>query len=223
MFQNLFTKVSKHIEYTIYNTFENYLPDTLSSNELYLITGSNASVYENREWIISLLNFIRTAHSQKVPLVGICFGHQAIAQALGGQVIRSPKGWGTGIRESLVNTQTALRYFPESKMLLHYNHHDQVVRLPAQAVNFATSDFCEFEGFTIDNYILTFQGHPEYTDFYNRHLLTHHSAEEPEEIKRKGLESIENNEAMGMKVAQWILDFSEKRGITPAHLFSHFM
>ncbi|MCD8260173.1 MAG: type 1 glutamine amidotransferase [Bacteroides sp.] len=205
MFTTLFDKVASNLSYSIYKIYEEEFPQTLCRDQLYLITGSNSGVYEPKTWILSLLEFIRKAHSEKVPLTGICFGHQAIAQALGGEVRRSEKGWGTGIRTAqFIHPQTS-KWFPSGSMNLHYNHHDQVIRLPHEATLFATSPFCSYEGFMIGNHILTFQGHPEYTDTYNIHLLMNHSEDEPETVRRAALQSIEEKEHNGIIAARWIL------------------
>lgn len=210
MFKKLFDAVSNEIEYKTFDMQKETYPDHLDAAELYLITGSNAGVYENIPWIKNLLRFIQLAHFRQVPLVGICFGHQAIAQALGGKVEKSPKGWGTGIRTSTVTGTEALNYFPDGKMQLHYNHHDQVERLPREAVAFAGSSFCPYEGFTIGKHILTVQGHPEYTTEYNRHLILHHAADEPETVKRQALHTLETQKAQGDTIARWILDKMDK-------------
>lgn len=210
MFIDLFNSVSTNINYCVFNTYANELPATINKNEIYLITGSNSGAYESKEWIKSLLSFIRRADSEKALLAGICFGHQAIAQALGGKVEPSEKGWGTGIRKSYIVSNAAKTYFSSENLFLHYNHHDQVINLPPGAIRFATSDFCPNEGFTIGNHILTFQGHPEYTDAYNCHLIENHSDNESEKVKKAALESIALYHAMGREAATWITDLIKK-------------
>lgn len=206
MFTNLFDSVKQNITYRVFNSYKNEFPLNLKTNELYLITGSSSGAYEDKEWIKELIGFIRQAYLLKLPLVGICFGHQVIAQALGGSVEISEKGWGTGVRKSRLIDTKAPKYFLSDHMLLHYNHHDQVIQLPPDAIRFATSDFCLNEGFYINNHILTFQGHPEYTDSYNRYLLLNHSQGEELEVVNNALNSFRANKAMGQQAALWMLD-----------------
>lgn len=211
MFINLFDSVNSNVTYHIYDSYNNEFPPNLRSDEIYLITGSNSSIYEEKGWIKNLLSFIRGAFSMKIPLVGIDFGHLAIAHALGGKVASAEKGWGIGIRESRIVDPVARRHFSANQLILHYNHYDQVTQLPRGAVRFATSDFCKNEGFILNGHILTLQGHPEYTDAYLHHLILNHSTDESKEIKEKALNSIYLYKgcAMGQKAARWIMDLTK--------------
>lgn len=206
MLINLFKPIAPLIEYRLYKAFDREFPSHLNRNELYLIPGSRAGAYEDKVWVKDLIEFIKKAHSKQIPLAGICFGHQVIAQALGGVVAPSGKGWGTGIRKSTIIDEKASKYFCDEHMQLFYNHNDQVLRLPAEAKSFATSNFCTYEGFTIGNHILTFQGHPEYTADYNRYLIFNHAQDEPQDVKDAALKSIDRMENMGKNAAQWMLD-----------------
>jgi len=206
MFYQLFNSIRKDMEYQVYNVQEGYLPENISKDELYLITGSQAGAYEDIKWVKDLLGFIRKAHQQEARLTGICFGHQAIAQALGGKVEKSDKGWGTGIRSSKIVLSEAFRYFPDGIMNLHYDHHDQVTTLPSEARLFASSEFCPNDGFVIGKHIVTYQGHPEFTPQYNRYLILNHAENEPQEIKDVALMSIDNLPTMEKEAARWITE-----------------
>lgn len=207
MFTRLFDSVASDVEYTVFQTMEGELPITFVDDELYLITGCNQSAYDDTPWIKGLLAWIVEADKAKAHVVGICFGHQCVAQALGGRVERAAVGWGFGIRESTVVDAEALKFFPDGKLRLMYNHHDQVVKMPDSAKLVATSDFCPVESMRIGHHILTFQGHPEYVPDYERHLLKYFADDEPQQVKDNARKSLDTMEHQGQIVAQWIMEF----------------
>ena len=205
MFTRLFDSVSAQPgDYEVYPAMEGIFPPLQPNDDIHLITGCNLSVYDDVDWIRALLHWIRRADQLQLKVVGICFGHQAVAQALGGQVHRATVGWGTGIRESQVSGE-ALHYFPEGHMRLFYNHHDQVTDLPPAATRIATSAFCPNEAFTVGSHIITFQGHPEYLPSYAVHLLMNFADDEPPAVRQAALRSIGLHQHQGDTVARWIL------------------
>ncbi len=217
MFVDLFRSVSHNAEFEVYEVMNGRLPSETHPDEFYLITGCNRSVYEDEGWIQALLQWIQDAASAHANLVGICFGHQAISQALGGHVEQYKGGWGVGIRESIVLDENLKRFFPEGRMHLLYNHHDQVLKLPNRAITLATSDFCRYEAFRIDNHILAFQGHPEYTSAYELHLLHNHASDEDELIRQRAIASIQKYHHQGKTIAQYII-YTFIREITSNYL-----
>lgn len=126
-------------------------PDGL---EAILITGSAAGVYDDVEWIAPLEEFVRTAHENKVPMVGVCFGHQLIAQALGGTVRKSEKydvAPGNGLIEG-------------TPIALACSHQDQVITPPAGAKTFMSSVFTPYAGLLYaGGHTLSVQPHPEFS------------------------------------------------------------
>ena len=207
MFYNLFRPVNPGLTFNIYRVMDGELPEQFDPDTLYIIPGSNNAAYDDLPWIRELQEWIRKAAARKVHLVGICFGHQIIAQALGGQVERYAGGWGVGIREMEVLDTDLLSYFSDKKMRLIVNHHDQVMQLPEGAIPLATSDFCRYEGFRIGRHILTFQGHPEFTVDYERHLILNHSENEDDAVKQRALESLEAMQPQGAVVAEFLMNF----------------
>ncbi len=140
-------------------TFESYdceggvIPADVHACDGWLITGSKHGAYEDHPWIPPLEDFIRAAHAAQVPMVGICFGHQIIAQALGGKVEKFAGGWSIGQSGYEIEGQ---------EVSLNAWHQDQVVELPPGATVIGQSDFCRFAALAFGDHIYTLQPHPEF-------------------------------------------------------------
>ena len=137
------------------------LPDA-GGLEAILITGSAAGVYDGFEWIAPLEAFVRTAHMNGVPMVGVCFGHQLIAQALGGVVRKSEKGWGLGRHVYDIAPGNGL--IEGSQIAIACSHQDQVITPPAGATTILSSDFTPYAGLLYGGgRTLSVQAHPEFS------------------------------------------------------------
>ena len=139
------------------------LPD-LEGLEAILITGSAAGVYDAFDWIAPLEAFVRTAHDNKVPMVGVCFGHQLIAQALGGTVRKSEKGWGLG--RHVYDVAPSNGIIEGSRIALACSHQDQVISPPAGARTILSSEFTPHAGLLYGDTTLSVQPHPEFAVGY---------------------------------------------------------
>jgi len=135
----------------------------------YLVTGSPAGVYDPYPWIPPLIEFIRGAGDAK--MIGVCFGHQVMAEALGGHVIKSPKGWGAGLqRYEVVHKEPWLN--GEREVAIPASHQDQVVRQPPKTEVVARSDFTPFASLAwTDRQAISFQFHPEFSPAYAKALI----------------------------------------------------
>jgi len=128
-------------------------PHDVHDAEGWLITGSKHGAYEDLPFIAPLEGFIRRVFDASVPLVGICFGHQIIAQALGGKVEPFKRGWAVG--------PTAYD-FGGDKLTLNAWHHDQVTQVPVGAQVVAFNDFCQNAALVYGDRAFTVQAHPEF-------------------------------------------------------------
>ena len=139
------------------------------AHDAYLLTGSPAGVYDPLPWIAPLMEFIRSANGAK--MIGICFGHQVMAQALGGEVIKSPKGWAAGLnRYDVVHPERWTN--GERQIAIPASHQDQVVVQPPNTTVVAASDFTPFAALAwTDRPAISFQFHPEFSVGYARALI----------------------------------------------------
>ena len=139
-------------------------PDSVTDADGWLIGGSRHGVYEDLPWIPRLQDFIRAAYAEAVPLVGICFGHQAIAQALGGRVEKFREGWRVGRMDYDIEGD---RY------ALNAWHQDQVVELPPSATPVGAGPGCTYAALVYDGRAFSVQPHPEFDDSVLKPLLEH--------------------------------------------------
>ncbi len=142
-------------EFESYDVVDMKFPADIHSADGWLISGSRHGVYEDLPFIAPLEDFIRKAYSAHVPLVGICFGHQIIAQALGGKVEKSNKGWAIGRSE--------YDFDDLGTVALNAWHQDQIVELPKDAKVVASNDFCEYAALVYDDRAFSVQPHPEFS------------------------------------------------------------
>ena len=167
MFQDL---LGEGYDWRSYDVQAGRLPDRPEDNQAYLITGSSAGIYDGEPWIDRLLQFLREAKG-RTKLVGVCFGHQAMAQAFGGEVVKSPKGWGIGLHSYDVRASEPWMD-PAKAIALPASHQDQVVRPPPAARLLASSAFTPFAMFDYaDQPAISIQPHPEFDPAYAEALI----------------------------------------------------
>lgn len=184
-----------------------------ASLDAVLITGSPAGVYDTPSWMQPLFQFIRGASVAKTPQIGICFGHQAIAHALGADVGKSDKGWGIGRHEyKLAHRPAWLQGYDDPGFSLGVSHQDQVHTLPPGAKLVAASDFTPFAAIDYPEApAISFQGHPEFSPGFSCALYGIRKGKAlPAALIDKAENSLTNpidNDLIG----QWMAQFLKQR------------
>ena len=158
--------------YEVVPVKDGVLPASPEAYDGYIITGSPASVNDDGlAWLGPLLDFIRAVHASCQPLVGLCFGHQAVARALGGQVVRNAAGWGLGTAPTYRQAARPWMTPPQACTTLMAAHNEQVTRMPEGAECLGSSDFCPIGSMQIGQHIWTSQFHPELPKIFMQALL----------------------------------------------------
>ena len=206
MFAALFTG-RDDLELVNYDVVNGALPADPHECDGWIATGSRRSAYDDEEWIHRTAGFVRAvAATESVPFVGICFGHQLLAHALGGTVERAAGGWGAGVLEVAVKETAPWMQPPLGEVRLHFMHQDQVTKLPADGEVLCSAEHCDVAVFTVGDTMLGIQAHPEFTVPYAEALLTDRTDRIGGDKAADALRSLTTptDEAA---VAQWITAF----------------
>jgi len=206
MFEKALRAVLPDCELPVYRVLDGELPATTTECDAWLITGSKFGVNDGLHWIEALSDFVRTLWAEQRPLVGICFGHQLMARALGGTVVKSDKGWGVGLSFNQVIERKPWMQPWQDGLDLLVSHQDQVVVLPEEAQVLASSDFCPYYLIQYGECFLSVQGHPEFCVDYCRALMEMRRDTLPAPRLRAGRASL-NAEADSQLMMQWIASF----------------
>lgn len=210
MFEQLLAAHVPSLELEWFDAVKGALPESPDVCDAYICTGSRNSVYEDRDWIASLQAYVRDLHAAKKPFVGICFGHQVLAQALGGEVTPAEQGWGVGVHGMSIVQAEPWMHPPRPECRLQYMHADQVQRLPPGGVVLATARHCPVAMFRVGTTMLGIEGHPEFSAAYVGALV---------EIRKERIGAARAEAALASldtpvdsdTVARWIANFVKTR------------
>lgn len=202
-----FQSVDPPFDYVGYELTQGQFPDSPAECDAYVITGSPRGVYDTDEWIATLMQFIRDSYQAGKKLIGICFGHQILAHALGGHAEKSEKGWGFGLKTfDIIEPKTWMTHRPDH-CSLYFVHQDQVIRLPPEAELLGGNPFCPNAFFTIDNRVLGIQGHPEFSESIMRDLLALRKERLGPQVYEMAAQSLDSGTPDNQLLAQWMVNF----------------
>ncbi|NKX44310.1 type 1 glutamine amidotransferase [Roseicyclus persicicus] len=205
-YTDLFARLFAHRGFTLrtYSVVDMEFPEGPDAADAWLITGSRHGAYEDHAWIPPLEALIRAIRDAGKPLVGICFGHQIIAQALGGRVEKFSGGWAVGRRHYSIGGR---------ELALNAWHQDQVVELPEGATVLGENPFTRHAVLAHGDRILTVQPHPEFPASVVEALIEHRSGAVPAPLVEAAREALEAPTDSHL-IADWLADVLEGQPAT---------
>jgi GMP synthase-like glutamine amidotransferase len=190
MFQHMIVAADACIAFDIVSVVAGEPLPEPKALEAILITGSPAGVYDELGWIAPREDFVRLAYASEIPMVGVCFGHQLMAQALGGLVRKSEKGWGIG--RHVYDIAPGNGVIEGRHIALACSHQDQVIEPPRGAKTFMSSDFTPYAGLLYANgAALSVQPHPEFSVGFARLCCELREGKAPDEVVAAAKASLE--------------------------------
>lgn len=211
MFAQQIGALEPELSFEIFDVRLDEFPESTQACDGWLITGSKSDAYGDDPWITKLCDFIREVDANGQVLVGICFGHQVIARALGGRVAKFDGGWGVGVHHYQVVED--IPTLPAMKDIAFCAfHQDQVLEKPAKMTTFLTSNFCQHAGLIYQDRILTFQGHPEFSKVYENELIDlYDGVTLPPDVAEKARQSVAQETIHNQPLMAWIGQFLKAR------------
>lgn len=205
-YPEMFATLLPAFEWEVFEVCRNQFPENAMQFDAYLVTGSRFSVYHDLDWIVRLKVFVNAIQKSNKKYVGICFGHQLLAEALGGKVEKAAQGWSVGVHTfNLLKHQAWMQPNPKQINLLMMCQ-DQVQVLPTNSQVLATTEDCPVGIFMVGKQMLGIQAHPEFSKAYDQALME-------ARVDRMGIETVQTGiQSLKMPIhqtviSQWITQF----------------
>ncbi len=212
MFSDLLALTAPQLQIENCSVINGEIPASPRDCDGWLITGSRHGVYEDLPWMQTLNAFINEVADAGTPMFGICFGHQIIAQSLGGNVVKSDKGWGVGLHDYDLLEKPHWIDPQTEKVGIYAFHQDQVVEVPSKATTFLTSDFCPAAGLRYGDSIASVQGHPEFLEDYEHALIDLYDGSLlSDELVKEARQGMAKRLADTALLSKWMTDFYMNR------------
>jgi GMP synthase-like glutamine amidotransferase len=196
------------LDLRVYEVTRGEFPVDLDECDVWMTSGSRRSAVDDEPWIHQVRDLIARLAAERRPHVGICFGHQLTALALGGEVGRAAAGWGVGGRTFDV-VAPAPWMDDDDRFTLIMSHQDQVLRLPDGATLVAGAEYCSVGAYRVDDHVFCVQGHPEFVPEVAELLMEKRRAVIGDDVVEAGLASLGPGATPidRDRVARWIADF----------------
>jgi GMP synthase-like glutamine amidotransferase len=170
-YREMFTQLLPGFSFRFYRAYAGEIPSQATECDAWMATGSKFSVYEGLEWVAQLSGFLREIKASTRPFVGICFGHQLLAHALGGEVAKAHQGWGIGVLPVEIVKEEPWMTPPRRELRLQHSHQDQIQKLPPGSVLLGRSPHCDVGMVRVGDTMLGIEGHPEFTVPFGEALI----------------------------------------------------
>jgi GMP synthase-like glutamine amidotransferase len=208
MFVLLLLKSDERLTFETIAVIDGAPPPDPAQCEAVLITGSPAGVYDATPWMDPMRSFVREAFATRTPMVGVCFGHQIIADAMGGVVRKSEKGWGVGRHTYEITERRPWMTHAGPRVSLSVSHQDQVIVPPPGAATLARSAHTEHAMLAYPNApVISLQGHPEFSDAFVSDLYRARRGKTlSDSVVDAALESLSDPEDNAL-VGEWMVNF----------------
>lgn len=187
----------------VYDVVGGRLPASPSECDAWIVTGSRHDAFGDDPWLVALRGFVARLRAERARAVGICFGHQVIAHALGGRVERGP-AWKVGPQALEVE---ATPWFPGGRVHLNAMHRDVVTALPDDAVVIGTGSTAAVPAFLVGDTMLGIQDHPEFDAGYTAALIGERRTLMGDAAADAALAELEARPTDGAQVARAIVAF----------------
>ncbi len=209
MIEAAFRATDDSLTFKTYPSYLGVLPDDIENCDAYIITGSRHSVFDHDEelWINPLRDFIIKLNKAKKKLLGLCFGHELIADVMGGKVERADCGWQIGIHTVEITQHRDFMQPKTDALYLPMMCEDQVQSIGEEATIMAQGKNSQYAILQYGDHILTTQGHPEFTQDFAKALITLRQDEFPSKRFEKGLASFSENQTDRETVFRWFTNF----------------